>query len=348
MSTSHGWWVCLAGLSMACASAARAPGADLEHPVVVHESSGTFADDLAFLRKHGRVVVLRDTGGQAQVIVAPEYQGRVMTSTAAGGTGASFGFIHREVVAKRERAPHINVFGGEDRFWLGPEAGQYGLYFAPGAPFDLEHWQVPEPIDWGGWSVTSQTSSEVRLARALQLTNYSRTTFVVAVERSVRVLERAAIESAFGVTLPSALNVVGFESVNQIRNTGDAAWTPEQGLLSVWILGMFKPSPQTTVVIPFHAGPQSELGPIVNDAYFGKVPADRLRIEDGVMFFRGDGAQRGKIGIPRPRARSLLGAYDPKLGLTLVQYTLEPEATDYVNSVLRARDVLESGRPRTR
>ena len=45
----------------------------------------------------------------------------------------------------------MNVFGGEDRFWLGPEGGQYALYFKPGDPFDLDHWQVPDAFDWDKW-----------------------------------------------------------------------------------------------------------------------------------------------------------------------------------------------------
>ena len=28
---------------------------------------------------------------------------------------------------------HIYVFGGEERFWLGPEGGQFAIFFAPGA-----------------------------------------------------------------------------------------------------------------------------------------------------------------------------------------------------------------------
>lgn len=111
----------------------------------------TFGDDLAFLQQHGSVVVLRDQAGQAQVIVSPEYQGRVMTSTAGGSAGASFGWINRAFIAERKRVPHMNVFGGEDRFWVGPEGGQFALYFAPGDPLDFAHWQVPEPIDWGAW-----------------------------------------------------------------------------------------------------------------------------------------------------------------------------------------------------
>jgi hypothetical protein len=293
-----------------------------------------FGDDLAFLRQHTQVVLLQSLDGRAQVAVAPEYQGRVMTSTAGGAAGASFGFIHRAFVAKKQRVPHINVFGGEDRFWLGPEGGQYGLYFAPGAAFDLEHWQVPEPIDWGAWRVDSQTPSEVRLSRDMQLQNRAGAQFSLHVERLVRVLERDALSTALGSALPSGLDVVGYESQNVVRNTGQVAWSKEQGLLSIWVLGMYNPSPRTTVVIPFLRGSEADLGPIVNDAYFGKVPADRLVIGDGVLFFRADGAQRGKLGVPRPRALPVAGAYDAEgRALTIVQYTLPPQAADYVNSM---------------
>src|SRR5262249_37362922 len=91
--------------------------------------SATFADDLAFLTQHTKVIVLNGQGG-AQVVVAPDYQGRVMTSTGDGST--SFGWIGRDAVGSGARQPHMNVFGGEDRFWLGPEGGQYALYFKPG------------------------------------------------------------------------------------------------------------------------------------------------------------------------------------------------------------------------
>lgn len=325
------WWLPLAVLS-GCASTQVAPGAgrlDVEETI-----QGSFADDLAFLSKYGEVVQLQDASGQGRIIVAPEYQGRVMTSTAAGERGASFGFIHREVVAKRERQQHMNVFGGEDRFWLGPEGGQYGLYFEPGASFDLANWQVPEPLDWGAWRVIDSGSDTISVQREMELQNYSGTSFVVRVDRTVRMLDRSDLQSAFGVEFPDSVSVVGYASENTIRNSGEAAWTKEKGLLSVWILGMYKPSPATTIVIPFRAGPESELGPVVNDAYFGKVPSDRLRIDDGVLFFRGDGTQRGKIGIPRPRAKPIAGAYDAQgRVLTLVQYSLPQGATDYVNSM---------------
>ena len=297
-------------------------------------SGVTFGDDLAFLQQHGQVVLLQDSAGNGQVIVSPEYQGRVMTSSAQGASGASFGWINRAFIAEGKRVPHMNVFGGEDRLWLGPEGGQYGLYFAPGASFDLEHWQVPEAIDWGAWSASAQSRSEVRFSKDMQLRNYGGFVFDVRVERTVRVLEPAAIGQALGVAIPAGVELVGYESENTLRNTGTAPWVKDSGLLSLWILGQYNPTPRTRIVIPFKPGPEAELGPIVNDAYFGKVPSDRLVIGEHTLFFRGDGQQRGKIGIPRPRALPLVGAYDAAGQiLTLVQYALAPDATDYVNSM---------------
>src|SRR5687767_12002076 len=74
-----------------------------------------FASDVAFPRQHTEVVMLSDAAGDAHVVVAPEYQGRVMTSTTGGADAPSYGWIGRSAIAARQRQPHINVFGGEDR-----------------------------------------------------------------------------------------------------------------------------------------------------------------------------------------------------------------------------------------
>ena len=92
-----------------------------------------------------------------------------MTSSARGDRGTSFGWINRALIELGERRPHMNAFGGEDRFWLGPEGGQYSLYFPSGAPFDLEHWQVPEAIDWGAWEIADRSASEVSFTRTIAL-----------------------------------------------------------------------------------------------------------------------------------------------------------------------------------
>lgn len=299
--------------------------------------SPSFEADLAFLRQHTTVVVLGESPG-AQVAVAPAYQGRVMTSTtgsgASAGSAPSFGWIGRAAVASGTRQPHMNVFGGEDRFWLGPEGGQYALYFKPGDPFDLEHWQVPEAIDWGAWDVANQSPTSVRFRKRMALVNYSGTRLDIDVDRTVRLLPEPEVREHLGESWNAGLRAVAFESSNTVRNVGTAAWQPVTGLVSVWILGMFNPSPQTTIAIPYAPGAESALGPIVNDAYFGKVPADRLVITDRAILFRGDGQYRSKIGLSASRALPFAGSYDAgRQVLTLIQYKRSPGAVDYVNSM---------------
>src|SRR4051794_17602258 len=293
-----------------------------------------FNTDLAFLRAHADVVVLADPAGQARVAVSPKYQGRVMTSTTGGDAAPSFGWIGRAAVESGEKQPHMNVFGGEDRFWLGPEGGQYALYFKRGDPFDLEHWQTPEPFDWGPWDIASQSATQVSFRKQMALVNYAGTALDVAVERTVRLLTPADIASHLGSAVGGEVRVVAFESANTVTNTGSAPWLPESGLVSIWILGQFTPSPRTTIAIPFAPGSQASTGPIVNDKYFGAVPADRLAIKENALFFKADGQYRSKIGLPPSRALDVAGSYDSAAHvLTLVQFTHPAGESRYVNSM---------------
>lgn len=294
-----------------------------------------FGEDVAFLARYTTPVVLQSPDGQAKIAVAPEYQGRVMTSTATGDAGFSFGWINYEVVADGTYRPHINVFGGEERFWFGPEGGQFSIFFKPGEPMDLDHWQTPPAIDWGAWDITSCNGSSVAFFKAISLRNYAGTTFDFDARREVKLLSAEAAGKELGISLASDIKLAAYETVNSIENTGSRAWTQAGGLISIWMLGMFKPSPTTTIILPFKGGSEAELGPTVNDSYFGKVPADRIKIDDaGFIFFSGDGKYRSKIGISRPRAKNILGSYDSKNQvLTLIKYDLPPHANNYVNSM---------------
>src|SRR4051812_20280196 len=209
-----------------------------------------FNTDLAFLRSHADVVVLADPAGQARVAVSPKYQGRVMTSTTGGDAAPSFGWIGRAAVESGEKQPHMNVFGGEDRFWLGPEGGQYSLYFKRGDPFDLAHWQVPAALDWDQWETTGQTQTSASFYKRKALVNYSGTTFEIDVARTVRLLNAADVTTYLGETPGAGVRVVAFESSNTVTNAGSAPWQERSGLVSAWILGMFKPSPATVIAIP--------------------------------------------------------------------------------------------------
>ena len=292
-----------------------------------------FKDDVAFLKSHTKPIVLSGQDGLAQVAVNPDLQGRVMTSTAGGPEGFRFGWINRELIASGQDNLHMNAFGGEDRFWLGPEGGQFSIFFKKGEPFDLEHWFTPPLINEGAYDVLDQQEDRIHFRKAMHLVNYSGTEFDLELNRVVHILSADEVWT-LGIPSPKDLMTVAFASENSIRNAGTEPWTKETGLLSVWILGMFNPSPETTIVIPFKPGPEEELGPAVNDAYFGKVPADRLIIKDGVLFFRGDGKSRSKIGISPRRVKPFAGSYDAaKKVLTVVHVTVPAGATDYVNSM---------------
>jgi hypothetical protein len=315
-------------LAAACAKPAKAPP----------PRGILFKDDVAFLERHSGVVVLSDKDGAALVAVNPDLQGRVMTSTAGGPDGPSFGWINRELLASKANNLHINAFGGEDRFWLGPEGGQFSVFFKPGEPFDLEHWFTPPPINEGPFDVTSRAADRIAFKKVMRLVNYSGTVFDLEVDRSVGLLGAPDI-AALGITVPAGVRTVAFRSENRITNTGTDPWIGETGLLSVWILGMFNPSPRTTIVIPFKPGTEAEFGPVVNDAYFGKVPAARLVVGNGVLFFSGDGTFRSKIGIPPRRALPFAGSYDASAGvLTIVHLTIPEGPADYVNSMWRIQE----------
>lgn len=301
--------------------------------------AGTFGEDLAFLKEHTDVLVLQDKSGAAQVAVVPRLQGRIMTSSLNGPDGVSIGWINHDLIASGEIRDHFNPNGGEDRFWLGPEAGQYGLYFAPGDPFDLDHWQTPAEIDTVGYDLVSATDDTAVFTKAFDLTNYAGTKLSIKVDRKIKLLSAKEVMSPMGISLAAGTKMVAFQSVNRITNTGDNEWTKEGGQPSVWILGMFNPSKETTVVVPFVKGDETELGPIVNDTYFGKVPADRLVVKDEVLFFSGDGTYRSKIGLSPRRARPVLGSYDAANRiLTLVSYTKPEGETRYVNSMWEIQD----------
>lgn len=301
----------------------------------------TYGGDVGFLKKHTPVIELKD--GDAAVALAPAFQGRVMTSTAGGADGSSFGWLNynlvRQGILSKEAAAgrlesHIYVFGGEERLWVGPEGGQYGIFFPPGAKFDFAFWKTPPALDTEPFGVVSHSAKEAVFAKTFSVTNRAGTVFDLEARRAVRLLDRKEISARLGTGLPDGVKVVGYETTNTITNRGKEAWVPEKGLLSIWMLGMYKPSPATVMAIPFREGAEAKLGPVVNDAYFGKIPSARLKVDNGVVFFKGDGGQRGKIGIPPRRSLGVAGSYSPDMkALTIVLTSPAKGNARYVNSM---------------
>ena len=302
-----------------------------EAPPHLDAAPTTFADDHAFLANHGDVKVLEGEGG-ARILLSAKYQARVMTS-AVEEKGRSFGWVNRAFIEQEKTGTPFDNYGGEDRLWLGPEGGQYGLYFAPSAAYTFDNWQVPHAMQEGEWKIESCTTRKCSFEKKMDLVSWSGTKFSVDILRRVELVDRAAAKTMLGVD-PGSVQMVAYQSENELRNEGPAAWKKETGLLSLWVLAQFAPAADGKVVIPFVPGNPGK--PIVNDAYFGKVPADRLRTDDrGFLVFKVDGQQRGKIGLLPPRSKSVAGSYSASARtLTIVQMDPKTEPNGaYVNSM---------------
>ena len=303
--------------------------------MLMENRKGTFGFDLQFLKQYHKDLILLGDGSDsgAQIIILPAYQGRVMTSTADGNGGMSFGWINYDLIDSNKEEEHFHAFGGEERFWLGPEGGQFSIFFKKGDPFDFDHWYVPKAIDTEPFILVSASKTEANFQREISLKNYAGFEFNLRVNRHIRLLSKTEIPLLLGFPLPENLQIVGFESNNSITNTGNTPWTKEKGLLSIWILSMFNAGNKTTIAVPYKQGNENDLGKLVTDDYFGKVPVDRLKIKNGVIFLNADANYRSKIGISPKRALPILASFDQiNEVLTIAQFSLPEFPADYVNS----------------
>ena len=307
-------------------------------------NKGTFGYDLNFLKKlHKDIVVLSDDSVGAHVIILPGYQGRVMTSTAEGLSGQSFGWLNHELIASGKSTPHFSAFGGEERFWLGPEGGQFSIYFGKGKDFIFDNWFVPKEIDTEPFELISSDKSKASFQKTLHLENYSGTIFDLKVDRMISLLTKNQIENYIG-SIPNGIKFVGFESENTLTNTGSKTWDKQAGLLSIWILSMLNADDSTTIIIPLKKTDSLQTNKTLTDDYFGKVPSDRLKNSDGLILFKADGNFRSKIGISPDGAFPIAGSYDSKNDvLTIAQFSLPEGTADYVNSLWKMQEDPFSG-----
>ncbi len=270
-------------------------------------AAGTFGHDVNFLKKYDTALIqLTSLDGLAQILVSPKYQGKVFTSTAEGLEGQSFGWVNYKAF-DAPIDPHINAYGGEDRLWLGPEGGKFSLYFKPGVKQEFENWHTPTAFDIESWTLKSQMGNKIAMTKDMDLKNYANTRFQMTVDREVELLDLSAIETLLEVTLNKDVKSVGFKTINSITNKGQNIWDETSGAPCTWNLDMFTPSEKCTIIIPYLA---TGTGKIATTDYFGEIPADRIKFQNGVLFFKADGKSRGKLGIVPPRVKNVAGSYD--------------------------------------
>ena len=292
---------------------------------------GSFVYDLNFLKQHDdSAVVLSNDSGKAQVIVSPKYQAKVFTSTADGNSGRSFGWVNYKAFSGTSDA-HMNAYGGENRFWLGPEGGKFSLFFKPDSSMVFANWKTPAPFDSEPWKVVNENGQSVTMQKNMQLTNYKGTELNLSVERSVKILTNAEIAQRIGLALDTSVKAVAYQTDNIITNTGKAAWKEATGMPVIWMLDMFTPSPSTVIVVPYKNLSGEPFNKVVTSDYFGQIPPDRLKHTDDMLFLKADGKSRGKLGVVPTYAKPFVGSYDPQHKvLTILMFDLDSSAK-YLN-----------------
>ena len=289
---------------------------------------GSFGFDLQFLRGFDSVIVLKGQEGQAQVIVSPKYQGKVFTSTAEGVDGKSFGWINYKAFTA-PRDAHMNAYGGENRLWLGPEGGPYSLFFPKGAAMNFDNWKTPAPIDTEEWPVTFKDETTVHLEKSMNVENYAGTTLQLSIQRNISLLSKQNIDSLIGVSINDSVHTVGYTTFNVLNNTGNFEWNERTGMPCIWILDMFAPSNETTVIIPYEIS--RSMAKVATTNYFGDISADRIKMNNGILFFRADGKKRGKLGIRPTRAKNIAGSFDAQSNVLTITIFSINKAGKYLN-----------------
>lgn len=293
-------------------------------------AQGTYGYDADFFKKHNiGTINLRDSVTGASVLIVPAYQGRVMTSSSGGDDGKSYGWINYKHIASGQVNSRFNPVGGEERIWLGPEGGPFSIYFKKGDEQAFPNWKVPAEIDTEPFDIESVTPVSADFRKDFSLDNASGTSMDIGIRRKIRLLDKEETGQALGIIPGGSLSFVAYETINTLTNRGKNDWNNKSGFLSVWMLGMFNPSENGVVFIPFKQDGRK----VITDDYFGKVPADRLIIKDDILFFSVDGKHRSKIGISPEGALPFAGSYDPENNsLTILWFSLPEKKMPYVNS----------------
>lgn len=292
---------------------------------------GTFGYDLNYLSDKDSLIILKSDNEEAQVIVSPKYQAKVFTSTAEGLKGKSLGFINYKVFDSGKIDEHMNGYGGENRFWLGPEGGQFSIFFEPGKEQIFDNWHTPKAVDTEAWIIKGSSSKDVLMVKDIEVKNYKGNLLKIRVQRVVTLISNQEIEQKLRIKLSGKVKAVAYSNDNKITNKNNFEWTEKTGTVCIWLLDMFNPSPSALTIIPYNEGDEQTLGKVATTDYFGEIPSDRIKIENDMLYLKTDGKYRSKMGMNPKRTKSIAANYDSESKrLTIVTFDVELDK-NYLN-----------------
>ncbi|MBR6389498.1 MAG: hypothetical protein IKS15_05205 [Opitutales bacterium] len=286
------------------------------------QSQWEFGLDLAFLEKYADCVVLGE--GESFVAVSPKLQARVMTSTLGGEEGMSIGWINRGLIASKNPESHMNLYGGEDRFWIGPEGTEHSVFFEKGALFVPDNWKIPQEISAQPWKVKSANRYQASFEKEIHITSARGEKFDILASREISFISKENAQSILKVEIPESVKMVAFQSANKATNIGARAWGAETGYINLAVVSTFHANKTTYGFIPFNQGDPKNLGTIITDLYNESPIGDRLSVAADFVRMRLDGAKLGEIFMNPRRSRSIMGFYDSDKNLLTIIAVVPP------------------------
>ena len=258
----------------------------------------SYQDALSFLAQKTSVIELYDQLG-GRVAVAPEWHGRVLTSTCDGLKGNSFGCINVRAI----EADRFEYFGGEDQWTISPRVHSF--------------------------AVESIKENKAVLQRTLQITDAFGKLVELNIQRSISLLNCRRIGDCFGDAVADALeqedvSVVGFRTENIVRSKESTHIVSRQQ-------GMFNGSPHAFVIVSTppknvelknFESEQESFPDDVDIDYLGSAPHGRIRHLPQALLLRADGVGRCQITMPYSLSPSILGAVELQFG-TLTLWTFD-------------------------
>jgi hypothetical protein len=144
----------------------------------------------------------------------------------------------------------------------------------------------------------------------------------IGVQRKITILEPSQIPCPFPLAVDSGVHTVAYLTLNTITNSGSEEWNENTGMPCIWMLDMFTPSPETTIIIPLDTSYREHDAITTN--YFGEIPKDRIMLKSQLLLFKADGKNRGKLGIKPNSAFNIAASFDAASNvLTIVIFDLQ-------------------------
>ena len=298
----------------------------------------SYRNAIDYLESKTKVLELCNDFG-ARIAVCPDWNGRVMTSTADGIDGDSYGLVNVMQIEERLKAqghvmPH-QLIGGEDQLVLSPEGGPFSLFYdydSEASAIHRHHIEPPIGYTEGPFEIdTVPREPEMRLRRNVRMQNLAGARFDIDLIRSIRLHSENDMARLFDPVILAALeqpaiSYVSYRTVNTLVNRG-ATFSKYSGLLSLRVRGMYNSTPYHVLVIPFKPGHEEQLGKRFSADFFGTAPHGRLRLMPESLLLRTDGRFRCQIGVSRARAVSRVAAIDFRNGVfSIMEFNLPEDA----------------------